>query len=147
MPSPVTTPPLVFSRNTRPAPPVAMTTDLASTSVNSPGTDLDRDDALDATVLDHQINAEMFVEALDRRVLDRGLEERVQHVETGLVGGEPGALDLHAAEGAHVDVAVRRAAPRAAPVLELGQFLGAVRHEVLDHILLAQASRHRQRYR
>jgi hypothetical protein len=62
------------------------------------GTDLDRDDALDATVLDHQINAEMLVETLDRRILDRRLEQRVQHVETGLVGGEPGALDLHAAE-------------------------------------------------
>jgi hypothetical protein len=36
MPSPVTIPPLVFSRNTRPAPPVAMMTDLASISVNSP---------------------------------------------------------------------------------------------------------------
>ncbi len=36
MPSPVTMPPLVFSRNTRPAPPVAMITDLAWISVNSP---------------------------------------------------------------------------------------------------------------
>ena len=63
----------------------------------------------------------MLVEAFDRRELQGGLEQRVQHVEAGLVGGEPGALDLHAAEGAHVDVAVRRTAPRAAPVFELGQ--------------------------
>ncbi|KFB74201.1 MAG: hypothetical protein AW09_000512 [Candidatus Accumulibacter phosphatis] len=100
--------------------------------------DLDRHDALHAPVLDHQINAEMFVEALDRWVLDRCLEEGVQHVKAGLVGGKPGALDLHATKRAHVDVAVRRPAPRAAPVLELRQFLGALRHEVLDHILFAQ---------
>jgi hypothetical protein len=36
MPSPVTMPPLVFSRNTRPAPPVAMITLFASISRNSP---------------------------------------------------------------------------------------------------------------
>jgi hypothetical protein len=83
-----------------------MTTDLASISVNSAAGDLDRHDALHAPFLDHQIDAEMFVEALDRRVLDRGLEQRVQHVKAGLVGGKPGALDLHAAEGAHVDMPV-----------------------------------------
>jgi hypothetical protein len=106
--------------------------------VNSPEADLDGDHALHAAVLDHQIDAEMLVEALDRRVLDRGLEQRVQHVEAGLVGGEPGALDLHAAEGAHVDMAVGRAAPRAAPVFELGHLFVAVGDEVLDHVLLAQ---------
>jgi hypothetical protein len=115
-----------------------MTTERASTSVNSPGSDLDRDDTLHAAVLDHQIDAEMLVEALDRRILDRGLEQRVQHVETGLVGGEPRALDLHAAEGAHIDMPVRRPAPRATPVLQLGQLFGAVRDEVVDHVLLAQ---------
>src|SRR5450759_1682235 len=36
MPSPVTMPPLVFSRNTLPAPPVAMITDLACINVNLP---------------------------------------------------------------------------------------------------------------
>jgi hypothetical protein len=115
-----------------------MTTERASTSVNLAGSDLDRDDTLDAPVLDHQVDAEMLVETLDRRILDRRLEQRVQHVEAGLVGGEPGALDLHAAEGAHIDMAVRRPAPRATPVLELGQLLRAVGDEVLDHILLAQ---------
>ncbi|KFB66838.1 MAG: hypothetical protein CAPSK01_003777 [Candidatus Accumulibacter vicinus] len=87
----------------------------------------------------------MFVEALDRRILDRGLEERVQHVKTGLVGGEPGPLDLHAAESTHIDMPVRGTAPWASPVLELGQLLGTVCHEILDHILLAQpvAATHR----
>lgn len=44
---------------------------------------------------------EVLVETLDRRVLDRGLEQGVENVEAGLVGREPGPLDLHAAEGAH----------------------------------------------
>jgi hypothetical protein len=29
------------------------------------------------------------------------MEQRVQHVEAGLVGGEPGALDLHAVAAGH----------------------------------------------
>ena len=144
MPSPVTMPPLVFSRNTRPAPPVAMITAFAWISAEFAAGDFDRHHALRAAVLDHQVDAEVLVEALDRRVLDRGLEQRVQHVEAGLVGGEPGALDLHAAEGAHVGVAVVAAAPRAAPVLDLHHLFVRVRDEVLDHVLLAQpvAARH-----
>jgi hypothetical protein len=62
----------------------------------------------------------------------------VQHVEAGLVGGEPGALDLHAAEGAHVDVAVVLAAPRTAPVLELDHLRRALRDEEVHDVLLAQ---------
>ena len=62
----------------------------------------------------------------------------MQHVEAGLVGGEPRALDLHAAEEAHVDVPVVLAAPRAAPMLELRHLLGAMGDEVLDHVLVAQ---------
>ncbi len=67
MPSPVTMPPLVFSRNTRPAPPVAMITALAWISRELAGRDLDRHHALHAAVLDDQVDAEMLVEALDRR--------------------------------------------------------------------------------
>jgi len=62
----------------------------------------------------------------------------VQNVEAGAVGGEPGALDLHATEGADVDVAVGFAAPGAAPVLQLHHFGGATGDEVVDDILLAQ---------
>jgi hypothetical protein len=72
------------------------------------------------------------------RVLDRGLEQRVQHVKAGLVGGEPRALDLHAAEGAHVDVAVGPAAPRATPMLHLHHLVVRMGHEEIDHVLLAQ---------
>ncbi|EXI86819.1 MAG: hypothetical protein AW12_02116 [Candidatus Accumulibacter sp. BA-94] len=102
------------------------------------GSDLDRDDTLHAPVLNDQVDAEMLVETLDRGILDRGLEQRVQHVEAGLVGGEPRPLDLHAAERTHIHVAVRRPAPRATPVLELRQLLGTVGDEVLHHVLLAE---------
>jgi hypothetical protein len=87
------------------------------------GAHLDGHDALDAAVFFDQINAEMLVEALDRRVLDRGLEQGVQHVEAGLVGGKPGALDLHAAEGAHVDVAIRRCGSTGNPSARAGSVL------------------------
>jgi hypothetical protein len=103
-----------------------------------PRGDLDREHALHAAVLDHQVGAEELVVAADRRVLHRGLEEGMQHVEAALVGGEPRALDLHPAEEAHVDVPVVLAAPRAAPVLELRHLLGAMGDEVLDHVLVAQ---------
>jgi hypothetical protein len=87
----------------------------------------------------------VFVETADRRVLDRGLEQRVQHVEAGLVGGEPGTLDFHAAEGAHVHVAVFAATPRAAPVLHLHHRGVRVGYEVLDDILLAEPVTSRDR--
>ena len=58
---------------------------------------------------------EPLVVARDRGVLQRGLEQRVQHVEAGLVGGEPGAHLLHAAERAHRDVAVRLAGSTGQP--------------------------------
>src|ERR1019366_10034718 len=75
--------------------------------------DLDRHHPLHAPVVDDQIDAEVLVEAPYRGVLDRGLEQRVEHVKAGLVGGKPGALDLHAAEGGNVGVAGGGAAPGA----------------------------------
>jgi hypothetical protein len=51
---------------------------------------------------------------------------------------EPRALDLHAAEGAHVRMPVGAAAPWAAPVLHLHHFLVGLAHEVLHDVLLAQ---------
>src|SRR5262245_5863873 len=111
---------------------------LRPEEVELAGRELDREHALDAPVLDYQVGAEELVVAPDRRELHRGLEERVQYVEAGLVRGEPRALDLHAAEEADVDVAVVLAAPRTAPMLELRHLLGAVGHEILDHVLVAQ---------
>src|SRR6185503_9811799 len=111
---------------------------LAFDQQEFPGRDIDCDYALHPAVLDDQVGAEKLVVALDGGVLVRSLEQRVQHVEAGLVRREPRALDLHAAEEADVDVAVVLAAPRTAPVLELGHFLRAMSHEVLDHVLVAQ---------
>ncbi len=104
-----------------------------------------RDEALAAAGVDQQVEREIFVVALDRVELQGGLEQRVQDVETRLVGGEPGALLLHAAEGPHGDRAVGLAVPRAAPVLELEQFLGCLMHEIFDAILVGEpvAAAHR----
>src|SRR6476660_9579530 len=80
----------------------------------------------------------MLVEAPDLRKPEGRLEKRVQHVKARAVGGEPGALDRHAAEEARVDAAIFLAAPGAAPVLELHQLARAALDEVLDHVLVAQ---------
>ncbi len=99
---------------------------------------VERHQATRLAVIHQDIQHEVLVEALDLRVFQRGLEQSVQHVEAGLVGGEPGAFDLHAAEAPHVDRPVRFAAPRAAPLLELGHLARALMHEVIDHVLFAQ---------
>ena len=93
---------------------------------------------LDAAVIDQKIDAEIFVEALDGGEPGRGLEQGVENMEARAIGGEPGALDLHAAERAHVDVTVRLAAPGAAPMFELHHFAGAVLDEIFDDVLFAQ---------
>ncbi|MNS91104.1 hypothetical protein D3C72_1251810 [compost metagenome] len=93
---------------------------------------------LDAAIVHDEIQTEVLVIALDGRVLDGGLEQGVQNVETGLVCGEPGARDLHPAETADVGLAIRLAAPGAAPVLQLDHLVGGVVDEVLDHVLLTQ---------
>jgi hypothetical protein len=62
----------------------------------------------------------------------------MQHVKAGLVGSEPGSLDLHPAKRANVDMAVILAAPRAAPMLELHHLLGAMGDKIIDRILLAK---------
>ena len=102
------------------------------------GRHFDRDDALAAPVFFEDVDTEMFVETLDRRELNRGLEQSVQNVETRLVRREPGPLDLHAAKRARIDLAVRSTAPRATPVLELGQLNWCLLDEVLDDVLFAQ---------
>ena len=138
MPSPVTMPPLVFCRNTRPAPPVARITDAGEDRGEFSGRGRQHGRALRAGVVHDQVQAEMFIEPLDRGIMGRSLEQGVQDVEAGAVGGEPGPLDLHAAEGAHVDLAVGLAAPGTAPVLQLDQFGRGFADEILDHVLLAQ---------
>ena len=116
---------LVVNGKTRPQPPVHRMTALRGDRLDPPGRQLDRDDAVHPAVVDQQPGDEPLVVARDLVVLQRGLEQRVQHVEAGLVGGEPGAHLLHAAERADRDVPVGLPAPRAAPVLQLEQLARA----------------------
>src|SRR5713101_458944 len=99
MPSPVLIAALVVNEKIRPAPPVQRMTAFA--------------------VLDQQRGCEPLVVAHDPLVLERSLEERMEHVEAGLVGGVQRPVHGHAAEGADADATVGIPAPRAAPVLQL----------------------------
>lgn len=90
------------------------------------------------TIINQNIQHEMFVKTLDLRELQRGLEQRVQHMEAGLIGGEPGALDFHAAEATYVDATIRATAPWASPQFQLGHFGWAVVDEIIHDILLTQ---------
>ena len=94
--------------------------------------------ALQPAVVHQQIQREMFVQTLNIRVLQRGLKQRVQHVEAGFIRRKPGARNLHAAETAHIGAPVGQPRPRAAPMLELNHFFGGVFDKILHHILLAQ---------
>ena len=76
--------------------------------------------------------------APDALILETGLEERVQQVEAGLVGGEPGALGLHAPKGAHRNMAIRFPIPRATPVLQLHHLGGGFADKGFDRILITQ---------
>jgi hypothetical protein len=100
--------------------------------------DVERRDADRAPVLDQDLRREVLVVAHDAVVFQRRLEQRVEHVEAGLVRRVPRALGAHAAERAHRHAAVLLAAPRAAPVLELVELARGLFHEPLDRVLVRQ---------
>ena len=89
-------------------------------------------------VIDENIQHEVLVETLNLRELEGGLEEGMQHMEAGFIGGEPSTFDFHPAEAANVDAAIRAAAPRATPQLKLGHFRGAVMYEIVYNILFTE---------
>jgi hypothetical protein len=95
-------------------------------------------DASHRAAVDHELRDELLVVADDAIEAHRMLEQRVEHVEADLVGGVPGALGAHAAEGPRGDAAVLVAAPGAAPVLEQRELLRSLLDEVLDDVLVAQ---------
>src|SRR5665213_713264 len=97
-----------------------------------------RNDALNRAILNQQSRSKSFVVTGDRSELQRSLEERVQHVEAGLVGGEPRAHLLHAAEWTDCYSTVGLAAPGASPMFKVEQFLGNFVAEVFDRVLVAQ---------
>ena len=138
MPSPVLMLALVVNGKTFPHPPVASTTaraviarirPVASSTATTPCT---RPSSTSRRVTNHSSYRAI------RRYFREVWNKRVQHVETGLVGREPGAHPLHAAEGADRHPAVRLPAPRAPPVLELQQLARRLLHERLDGVLVAQ---------
>src|SRR5581483_8099876 len=100
------------------------------------GGGLDGCHARAAAVLDEQRGDERLIVADELRVAERGLKERVEQVEAGLVGGEAGAPGGHAAEGAGADAAIGVAAPGTAPALELDELARCLAHEKLDGILI-----------
>jgi hypothetical protein len=102
------------------------------------GLQFNRHHALDAAVVDKETRHEPFVVAHDAGELERGLKQGVKHVEAGLVGGEPRAHLLHAAERAYRDPAIALTAPRTPPVLEAKQLLGRFRDERVNGILVAR---------
>ena len=106
--------------------------------VDLAGAHVDGRDAHAPAVLHEQLGDERLVVAVNGVVLEAGLEERVQHVEAGLVGGEDGAPGAHAPEGPHRDGTVGVAAPRAAPVLHLHDLDRGLPHERLHHVLVRE---------
>ena len=97
-----------------------------------------RHQATGLTVIDQNVEDEVLVKALNLWELKGGLEQGMQHVEAGFIGGKPGAFNLHTAEAANVDATVWPTAPRTAPLFELGHFGWAMMDEVIDDILLAK---------
>jgi hypothetical protein len=114
------------------------TTDFAAMTSDASGHQLDRHDSVHASVIDEEPCHEPFVVAPDVCVLQRRLEQRVQHVEAGLVRGKPGAHVLHTAEGAHGDPPVGFTAPRTPPVLQLQQLARSLLHKRLDRVLVTE---------
>ena len=103
-----------------------------------PGTDLDGSDPLAATIGDDEAGDEPLVVPVDGVVLKRRLEEGVEKMETGFVGGVPRPFQFHPTEGADRDAAVGFTAPRASPMLQLQQLLGGVFDENLDGVLVGE---------
>ena len=103
--------------------------------------------ATGAVLVHHQVEGEILDEER-RLVAQRLLVERVQDGVAGAVGGGAGAVRLlfavvhrHAAEGALVDFAVRRAREGHAVMLKLDDRLGPLLAEILDRVLIAEPVR------
>src|SRR5262249_12241837 len=88
------------------------------------GADVETYDPFAAAVLRDEGGDEELVITVDLLVLERRLEDRVQHVEPALVGCIAGPPGRHAAEGSDADASVGFPAPGTAPVLELEDFQG-----------------------
>ena len=105
---------------------------------DSAGLQVERDNTLDSAVIDEEPGHEPFVVPNHAGIFEGSLEERVEHVEAGLVGGKPRAHLLHATERANGNSSVGLPAPGTAPVLEAEELIGRLLDERFDGILVAQ---------
>ena len=137
MPSPVLMLAFVVNGKTLPQPPVHRMTAFAVIAWICPRHQADRHDAVHPAVVDQQPGHELLVVPRDLVVLQRRLEQRVQHVEAGLVGGEPGAHLLHAAERADGD-RPSAAGSTGSPSAPAGAARGGLADERLHGVLVAQ---------
>lgn len=94
--------------------------------------------ALYCAVINQQVGNKVLVEAPDGGILDRGLKQGMQDMETCLVGSKPGALGFHTAECTHINTAVSLAAPWATLVLETEHLLRATQDEIFHHVLVRE---------
>ena len=90
------------------------------------------------TIIDQDIQDEVFVKALDLRELQRSLEQGMQHMEAGFIRSKPGTLNFHPAKATNVDAAVFATTPRAAPLFQLGHFGRTVMDKIIHDILFTQ---------
>src|SRR2546428_3968194 len=104
----------------------------------SAAAEVEGDDALTRPAIDDEARDAVLVAAMDVLELHRGLEERVEDVETDLVRGEARPLDGHPAKRALADAAVIIAGPAAAPVLELDDLPRTPRDETFDRVLVGE---------
>jgi len=88
--------------------------------------------------VDGQVEHKVLIEALNLGVFEGSLKQGVEHMEAGLIGGEPGAGGFHAPKAAYLYLTVILAAPGAAPALHLHQLLIGVVDKVVDDALLNQ---------
>jgi hypothetical protein len=106
--------------------------------LNLSGSQLQRHHALNAAVV-HQESGYKELVVTDHGVVFEGrLKQRMEHVEAGLVGREPRAGFLHAAEGPDGDASIRLAAPGTAPMFEAHQLERSLLHEGFHGVLIAQ---------
>lgn len=86
-------------------------------------------------IINQNIQYEMFVKTLDLRELQRGLEQRVQYMEVGFIGGELGAFDFYVVEATYVDVIIRATVLWVFLQFQLGYFGWVVVDEIIYDIL------------
>ena len=111
---------------------------LGGNRLDLSGGQFQRHHSLRAAIVHQQPGSIEFVVANDSVVFQRGLKQRVQHVETGLVGREPRACLFHPAEWPDGNAPVRFPAPRTTPMFKPHQLLRRLLYECFHGVLIAE---------